>query len=464
MCYEVEAQLLRHPEVDLVFTRVGSQGGSLSIIETPYAAEINVKLVPKNQRAVSSKVFAIKIKNEMAERFAGAKFTVNEVSIMGTTTMPLELYVRGNDYEEVKKYATKVLDVVKNIEGTTDVESSEEEGSKELNITIDREKMAQLGLTMGTVGAELRIAFTGDDDLKYKENDDEYDINISLDEFDKREKRDVENISLIAPNGNMVKLKQFASINEQNSATMLTRYNKLPAVVITGQVAGKTIGTVGEEIQAKLAEFDRPIGIDVVYAGDMENQNESFGSLFIALLASIIFVYLTMVALYDSYAYPFVVMFSMPLSIIGALLALALTGKSLSLFSIMGIIMLMGLVAKNAILVVDFANEMVARGHKVYDAIVEATSLRFRPILMTNLSLIFGLLPLALASGPGAEWKNGIGWVLVGGLISSMFLSLIIIPVIYVLISRMLKRDQHNEEKKKQKNEFDKKLDAINTY
>jgi HAE1 family hydrophobic/amphiphilic exporter-1 len=174
------------------------------------------------------------------------------------------------------------------------------------------------------------------------------------------------------------------------------------------------------------------------------------------LAESIIFVYLTMVALYDSYAYPFVVMFAMPLSIIGALLALALAGKSLSLFSIMGVIMLMGLVAKNAILVVDFANEMVDKGHKVYDAIVEATSLRFRPILMTNLTLIIGLLPLALSSGPGAEWKSGIGWVLIGGLTSSMFLSLIIIPVVYVVISTWLKRDEHNQNKEQ------KEIHAVN--
>jgi HAE1 family hydrophobic/amphiphilic exporter-1 len=154
-----------------------------------------------------------------------------------------------------------------------------------------------------------------------------------------------------------------------------------------------------------------------------------------------------MVALYDSYAYPFVVMFSMPLSIIGALLALALAGKSMSLFSIMGIIMLMGLVAKNAILVVDFANDLLEKGYKVYDAIVEATSLRFRPILMTNIALIFGLLPLALSSGAGAEWKSGIGWVLIGGLTSSMFLSLIIIPVIYVMISKLLGKDKQNLKK-----------------
>ena len=443
MCSKVEEQLMKHPEVELIFSKIGSQGGSLSILETPYAAEINIKLIPKNKRAVTSKIFSIKVKNELAELFAGPKFTVNEVNIMGTTTRPLELIVRGNNYDEVKEYAAKVLEIAQNIEGTTDVETTDEEGNTELNIQVDREKMAKLGLTLGGVGAELRIAFAGDNDLKYKENGEEYDINIILDEFNKRDKADLENMPLISATGNKIKLKQIATITEQKGPSTLTRYNKLSSVTITGQLAGKTIGTVGEEIQQKLAKTDKPIGVDIVYAGDMENQSDSFGSLLIALIASVIFVYLTMVALYDSYAYPFVVMFSMPLSIIGALLALALAGKSLSLFSIMGIIMLMGLVAKNAILVVDFANEMVNKGVKVYDAIVEATSLRFRPILMTNLALIFGLLPLALSNGPGAEWKSGIGWVLIGGLISSMFLSLIVIPVIYVLISKLLK-DQVN--------------------
>lgn len=448
-CARVEEELLRHPEVDLVFTKVGSKGGSMSFFETPYAAELNVKLVPKKERNISSKIFSLQVKNELSEKFAGPVFTVNEISLMGTTTYPLQLIIRGNDYEKVKEYATTVFDLVKNTEGTTDVETTAEEGNRELSISIDREKLAKLGLTLGEVGNELRIAFAGDDNLKYKEKGEEYAINIILDEFNKKDRSDVENIQFFNRQGEMVKLKQFATITEKMGPSQLTRFNKLPSVTINAQLAGKTIGTVGAEIQAKLARTEMPAGVDVVYGGDMENQAESFASMLIALLASVIFVYLTMVALYDSYAYPFVVMFSMPLSIIGALLGLALAGKSLSLFSIMGIIMLMGLVAKNAILVVDFANEMVNNGKKVYDAIVEATSMRFRPILMTNLSLIFGLLPLALSNGPGAEWKSGIGWVLIGGLTSSMFLSLIIIPVIYVLVSKLLKKDQHNEEKRR---------------
>ncbi len=441
MCSQVERVLMKHPEVDIVFSKVGSQGGSLSIIETPNTAEINVKMVDKKKRQISSKLFATQIRNELSSLFAGPKFTINEVSILGTTTRPLELIVRGNDYNAVRDYASRVYEIAKGVEGATDVESSDEEGNLELNISIDREKIAALGLTMGEVGSELRMAFSGDRDLKYSDQGEEYDINIMLDQFNRRNKSDVENMVFITSQGGKIRLSQFATVSEQKGPAQLTRYNKLSSVTITGQVAGKTIGTIGQEIKTKLEMVDKPAGVEVVYAGDLENQSESFASLLVALIASVLFVYLIMVALYDSYAYPFVVMFSMPLSVIGALLALALAQKSLSLFSIMGMIMLMGLVAKNAILVVDFANDLTAEGKKVYEAIVEATSLRFRPILMTNISLILGLLPLALASGAGAEWKSGIGWVLVGGLTSSMFLSFIVIPVIYILVSRMLGKE-----------------------
>jgi HAE1 family hydrophobic/amphiphilic exporter-1 len=211
-------------------------------------------------------------------------------------------------------------------------------------------------------------------------------------------------------------------------------------VSISGNLVGKTIGTAGAEIKARLAQTQMPSGVDIYYAGDMEQQSDSFASLLVALLASVIFMYLIMVALYDSYIYPLVVMLSLPLAMIGAFLALALAGKSLSLFSIMGIIMLMGLVAKNAILVVDFANKLQEEGKNVIIAITEATSVRFRPILMTNLALIVGLLPIALASGAGSEWKTGLGWVLIGGLTSSMFLSFLIVPVIYVILDKVVKK------------------------
>ena len=441
-CQKIEQKLLQYPEIVNIYTKVGSRGGSLNILETPYSAEIMIKLIPSQERKLSSRLFALQLKNDLISTFAGPIFKVQEINVTGSTSTPIGVYVRSNNIDSAIAYSKIVADVIRNIPGTSDISTTVENGNKELVVKVNREKLSKLGLTIGEIGSQMYLAFEGNRDLKYRDGSNEYDIFVSLDEFDRNNKDDIENISFTNHAGQLIKLSQVADIVENESPATLMRFNKLPAVSITGNLVGKTIGTVGAEIQSQLAKIDKPAGVDIVYGGDMEQQSDSFGSMFIALLASILFMYFIMVVLYDSYIYPLVVMLSLPLALIGALLGLALAGKSLSLFSIMGIIMLMGLVAKNAILVVDFANKLQEQGKNVIYAITEATSVRFRPILMTNLALIVGLLPIALASGAGAEWKNGLGWVLVGGLSSSMILSFIVVPVIYVILDKLVKRSK----------------------
>ncbi|MDN3671392.1 efflux RND transporter permease subunit [Echinicola jeungdonensis] len=180
---------------------------------------------------------------------------------------------------------------------------------------------------------------------------------------------------------------------------------ELVSVTVKSQVSGRPTGTVGAKIQERIAQLEIPKEVSISYAGDMKMQEEGFGSLGIALLASILLIYLIMVVLYDNYVYPFVVMFSLPLGGDWALLALAMSSSSLSIFSILGLTMLMGLVAKNAIMLVDFTNQLKEAGLEVKAALVKAVEIRFRPILMTTLAMVFGMLPIALASGAGAEWK-----------------------------------------------------------
>jgi HAE1 family hydrophobic/amphiphilic exporter-1 len=194
---------------------------------------------------------------------------------------------------------------------------------------------------------------------------------------------------------------------------------------------------VGEEIKILVNKDPLPTGMTISYEGNMKQQAEAFGSLGMALIASIIFVYLIMVALYNSYIYPFVVLFSIPVAMVGALLALALNLQSLNIFSLLGIIMLIGLVAKNAILLVDYTNHLKERGKETIEALIESGRTRLRPILMTTIAMVIGMLPLALASGAGAEWKNGMAWALIGGLTSSMLLTLVVVPVVYVIIDRI---------------------------
>jgi HAE1 family hydrophobic/amphiphilic exporter-1 len=436
LCLDVEKTMLKHPEITNVYTKVGAKGGVVSISETPYGASFVVKLVPKEKRTLNSMLFSKALQNELMSKFAGPIFKIEEISMMGMTRTPIELYVRGSDFTKASEFSSVIADELRAMKGTRDVSTSVERGNREMIVTFDREKLSKLGLTIGEAGNQMYLSFEGNRDLKYRSGNNEYDIFIALDEFNRKSKTDIENIAFLNRSGQVIKLSQVASITEGESPSVLNRYNKLPAINVKCNLTGVAVGTIGKNLKDRLAKIGIPDGVEVIYAGDLQNQKESFSGMMVALLASLIFMYFTMVVLYNSYVYPFVVMLSLPLSIIGALLALALAGKSLSLFAIMGIIMLMGLVAKNAILVVDFANKKQENGLNPIDAVIEATSVRFRPILMTNIALIAGLLPIALSSGAGAEWKSGLGWTLVGGLSSSMILSMIVVPVLYVILNR----------------------------
>ena len=246
--------------------------------------------------------------------------------------------------------------------------------------------------------------------------------------------------------GQQIRLSQFATISEGSGPSMLERRDKSTSVTVQAQTVGRPTGTVAQEWEASLTKLRKPTGVTTIWSGDMENQSEGFGSLGIALLAAIVLVYLIMVSLYNSFVYPFVVLFSIPLSIVGALLALALTNNSLNLFTILGLIMLIGLVAKNAIILVDFTNQRKAEGASTYQALIDANHARLRPILMTTIAMVIGMMPIALASGAGAEWKNGLAWVIIGGLISSLFLTLVVVPVMYAIFDKLIAKFSKKKE------------------
>ncbi len=323
--------------------------------------------------------------------------------------------------------------MLKNIPGTADVRLSAEDGKPETRVDIDRQKLSSFGLSIADVGAALRIALTGDDDSKFRDGQEDYDIRIALDKFDRMNISDIRRLPFINRLGEKIELQQFATVYQTTGPTKLQRKDRINAITVFSQVVGRPSGSIGQDIKAALLKNPLPPELSVSYLGDLKNQADSFGSLGIALLAAILFVYMIMVALYDSYSDPFVVLFSIPVAMVGALLALALTMKSLNIFSILGIIMLIGLVGKNAILLVDRANQMRLQGMNVYDALIEAGNSRIRPIVMTTAAMVIGMLPIGLSTGAGSEWKSGLAWALIGGLLSSMFLTLILVPVVYML-------------------------------
>lgn len=445
MAYQAENVIRSSPLVASVFTTVGaSENGQ----PQAYLSEILVKMVPYNQRNLTAGDLAREVKLALQSQIIGAKIRTAQSRLTGgKDSSPIEFYVVGNNPDTIIHTAQHILGNISSISGVIDAKTSIEGGNPEVNITPDRHKMATLGISFELLGAALNNAFSGNQDAKFKKGNNEWDINIRLNQFDRKNLDDVANFSLLNTRGDMIRLKQFAKVEESEGPSRLERRNRVSSVTITAQVAGRPVGTVGEEIKQLLLQSELPENVDIEFGGDLEYQDDAFGSMGFALLVSILLVYLIMVVLYDNYVRPFVVLFSIPLALIGALIALALTMQTLSIFTLLGLIMLIGLVAKNAILVVDFAGQLQQEGLEVKEALIEATRKRFRPVIMTTLATIIGMLPIALAQGPGAEWKNGLAWVLIGGLISSMFLTLVVVPLVYYIIDRALAKFGLNKKK-----------------
>ncbi len=438
---QAEQILFEKSIVEGIFTTVGTTSGQQGGQPVAYKSEMNVKLVSYDKRDVGTDRFARETKLELERMLPGVKVEAAPVSLVGSANAaPLQVVVSGSDIDTVMHAAEKVLGLVKDIQGTIESKLSAEGGNPEVKVQVDRDKMSQLGLSLAQVGGTMQTAFSGNTDAQFRDGDIEYDINIKLDEFDRKNADDIRNLTFINSRGEVVSLQQFATIEQTTGPSQLQRENRISAVTVQSQVVGRPIGDIGAEVQEHIETLDLSDEVSIAFKGDLESQSEAFGSLGFALIASIVLVYLIMVALYDSYVYPFVVLFSIPVAIVGALLALALTQQTLNIFSILGIIMLVGLVAKNAILVVDFANQLKREGYRTVRALIMATQMRLRPILMTTIALVIGMLPIALASGAGAEWKNGLAWTIIGGLTSSMFLTLIIVPVAYLMVDTVLAR------------------------
>jgi HAE1 family hydrophobic/amphiphilic exporter-1 len=437
---KVEKMIMARPEVTNVFTNVGYASSQMTGSSSNYLSEFTVIMVDKKDRTVSAEQFGNEIKEEI-QKIPGVKAKAAPTSITGNANnAPVQVVVKGTDLQDVQKAADIVLAETKKIAGTTDVEFSVEDPRPELQVKIDRERMAAFGLSVADVGGTLRTAFNGNDDSKFREDPYEYDIKVSLDKFNRSSIDDVSNLTFINNAGQPVALKQFAEVNQELGASKLQRRDRVSSISVNAQVIGRPVGTVGAELQEAMAKQQLPEGVSIEYAGQLEQQSDAFGSLGTAMLIAILFVYLIMVALYDSFIYPFIVLFSLPVALIGALLALALSMQNLSIFAIIGMIMLMGLVAKNAILLVDFANQQKALGASVKDALMEAGRERLRPILMTTLAMVFGMLPIALASGASAETKNGLAWVIIGGLTSSLLLTLVLVPAAYMTVENLIAR------------------------
>ncbi|HPM32450.1 MAG TPA: efflux RND transporter permease subunit, partial [Chryseolinea sp.] len=439
---KIENFIAAQPQVQTVFSNVGgpSSGiGSLGV-GSVNKSELTIQLKPANERGNEpTEQFMKEIREALKSEFPAINYSMAALGLVPRSA-PIEITLSGSDGNQVMKLGNELRSIVEKIPGADNVRLSVEEGSPEFQIIPDKDRMQRLGLTSAYVGQSIRTALTGNDDAMLTEQGTEYPVRIWLDDFNRQNIDDVSSLAIVNPNGQPIEVSQFAEVIQDNSPSLLERLDRQPSITLTADALGRPSGTVADEVVSYIKQNPLPEGVQMTWGSDIKRQNDSFGALGSVLLISFILIYLIMVALYDSFVYPFVVLFSIPVAAIGAFLSLNLTINNLSLFALLGLIMLMGLVAKNAILIVDFTNQLKTSGKHFSEALIIAGKERMRPILMTTLSMVIGMLPIALAKGTASEWKNGLAWVIIGGLLSSLILTVFLVPMVYYVVDSIKER------------------------
>ncbi len=435
---KAESWLLSQKEIVEVVSMVGlTNSNNESNQGTPYLAELKVKMVPPSERDKSVHLYISGLRRELTNYLVDAKVDVHAASLHGSgNSADIEYVLSGSRADSVTLFSEYALAAMKDIPGTLQQHLSSGNGRPEVEVIVDRDKMSALGLSLDNVGLTLQMAFQGNSTMKFVRDDYEYNINIRADKFYRSNVDDVAGLSFINQQGSRITLDQFAEVRVGTGPNRLERFNRNPCVTISSNVVGISAGEASGQFLDAVSDKAEQMGISIETVGDMKSMSDSMSVFAIAILLSIILMYLSLVLLYNNWIDPLVVMFSIPFSIFGAILALALSATSLNIYAMLGLVMLIGLVAKNAILLVDFANDRLASGYAVDDALIESVKLRTRPILMTALSTIIGMIPVAVASGSSAELRNGIGWVIIGGMALSTLLTLIVVPVVYKIFHR----------------------------
>lgn len=403
------------------------------VLEEQNRATLLVNLVPKEERTISQHQFMEKIRNKL-EKIKGAVLSVEDIGIMGEsfgfTTAPIQYVINGNDIDKLEEVAFKIMERMKLTSGFVDVTSNIEKGQPEVMVRILRERAGDLNIIGAQAGQLLRIMIAGLVTSKYTEKGRDYDIRVGMDPKYKRDPYLLELLSIRSSKGQIIDFSNIAQFVPSIGRSVINRFNRERQVTIFANLKGISM----EEGMAKVREISKgllPSDLRAKFVGMGEIMEESFQSLSFALLLAIIMLYMILASQFESFIYPLVIMVSLPVAIIGTGFMLWITNTTITVFTYIGIIMLMGLVTKNAILLVDYTNQLRRQGISRNDALIRAGGIRLRPILMTTLAMIFGMLPVALGKGGAGELKQGMGIAVIGGLFTSMFLTLILVPSIY---------------------------------
>jgi len=427
------------PEIQNTVTSVG---GSRWRGRGGHTGSMRIALKPQSQRKRSSQQIADELRVKLSNipgiivrtRPGQGLFLLR----MGTSEGDrIEVEIRGHDLQTADKLAERVKELVESTEGVTDARISRESGSPEELILIDRQKAADMHLTVSRIANALQTILSGTNAGYYREAGDEYRILVKLKDAEKMDLRDILDLTITNSEGDAVVLKNVVNVGPRSGPVMIERKDQERMVGISADVSGRNLGSVLNEVGAKLRTIPVPADFIIGFGGDYEEQQRSFRELLLSCILALVLVYMVMACQYESLRDPFVVMFSVPLAAIGVILMLLLTGTTFNIQSFIGCIMLEGIVVNNAILLVDHTNLLRRRDKMpLRDAIEEAGRRRLRPILMTAMTTIIGLIPLALGLGEGGEAQAPMARAVIGGLLSSTLITLVFVPVVYSIFER----------------------------
>ena len=433
---QLEKFIAGFSEVESVFTTIGQSGPFAE--EIPYKSEMRVQLVPTGQRNPIEKVIA-KIRKDMPD-FPEAKIDIiQQTLIRDVGGAAIDVRIRGDELETLKRLGEEAVAAIRDIPGLVNLKSSLSQGKPEIQVRIDREQLADLGVTASDIAMTLRTAIAGSVATKWSRAGREYEIQVRLPEDSRSSVSDVSSLLIPSRNGN-VPLHQVARISYGEGPVSIEHTEQIRNVAITADTSGRGRRTVIKDMRERLDSLDMPKGYELIYEGQSRAIRESFTSLTVALAIAIFLVYVVMGVQFGSFIYPFIIMFSLPLAIIGVLFGLFIGRSSISLNSFLGGLVLAGIVVNDAIVLVDYINTLRKRGMERLEAILTAGPIRLRPILMTSFTTIFGLLPIALGIGEGAETLAPLGIAVIGGLTTSTFLTLLVIPCVYTIFDDISRR------------------------
>jgi hydrophobic/amphiphilic exporter-1 (mainly G- bacteria), HAE1 family len=433
----IETILRRQPEVGDITTVVGSTDGSSDV------ASINVKL---KVAAKESRGYQDKLRPMLAD-VPGVTITFQEATSLGGSAfasiqqLPVQINLKGTDLAHLTKASEEVKAALQTVGGLVDINSDNRPPKPEILIQVDRERASRLGAGTALIAATMRSLIDGDIASKYRQADKLYDIRVRAAEDIRFNLEKLSRAYLPTMRGGSMALDRAASLKTVNGPTQIKRSDRTRQIMIGANILrGRALNEITQKVNAALAGVRFPEDVGFTFGGQVEQNRQMFSAMGLSLALAVIFVYMVLASQFGSFVQPFIIMLALPLSIIGAVLGLLLANKLFDMVAFIGLIMLMGLVTKNSILLVDYTNVLRKRGIKRFEAILEAGSTRLRPILMTTMAMILGMIPVAAGFGTSSSFRAPIGYTIIGGLISSTVLTLVVVPVVYSILDDFVRK------------------------